>query len=229
MFDGEAPFINEQFFAEHVTPAQLDLLLADGWRQFGTQFFRYSYGFYELDVRLVIPLRIRIASFELSKSQRRTLRRNVDLNTVVRPVTLTPDAEQLFQTHKQRFKSGLPDSIYDFLSMRPDLEPCEAQEVAVYDSDRLIAASYFDIGATANSGIYAMFDPEYSSRRLGIYTLLREIEIARDLGREFYYLGYAYEGSSFYDYKKQFSGSEWFDWSGNWQRFKSEPPAMAGS
>ena len=220
MFDGEAPFINEQFFAERVTPAQLDKLLADGWRHFGRQFFRYSYGFYALDVRLVIPLRIHIASFELSKSQRRTLRRNADLKIVVRPINLTADAEQLFQIHKQRFKSGVPDSIYDFLSSRADCEPCDAQEIAVYDRDRLIAASYFDVGATTNSGVYAMFDPEYSSRRLGIYTLLREIEIARELDKDFYYLGYTYEGSSFYDYKKQFSGSEWFDWSGNWQSFE---------
>lgn len=228
MFDGEAPFINEQFFAERITPAQLDLLLADGWRHFGTQFFRYSYGFYELDVRLVIPLRIRVADFSLSKSQRRTLRRNDDVKTVVHPISLTADAEQLFQIHKNRFKSGVPDSIYDFLSNRADCEPCDAQEIAVYDSDRLIAASYFDIGENANSGIYAMFDPEYSSQRLGIYTLLREIELARDSGKEFYYLGYAYEGSSFYDYKKQFSGTEWFDWSGNWRCFKTEPPAIAG-
>ena len=229
MFDGEAPFIKEQFFAERVTPAQLDLLLAQGWRHFGTQFFRYSYGFYGLDVRLVIPLRIRLADFSLSKSQRRTLRRNADLKTVIRPVNVTPDAEQLFQVHKARFKSGVPDSIYDFLSAHADTDPCEAKEIAIFDVDRLVAVSYFDAGASANSGIYAMFDPEYSSRRLGIYTLLKEIEIACAAGKEFYYLGYAYDGSSFYDYKKQFSGTEWFDWSGEWECFESEPPAVAGS
>jgi len=220
MFDGEAPFINEQFFAERVTPAQLDLLLAQAWRHFGTQFFRYSYGFYELDVRLVIPLRIRIADFSLSKSQRRTLRQNADLTTVVRPINITSDAEHLFNVHKERFKSGVPDSIYDFLSRHPESEPCDANEIAVYDGDQLIAVSYFDVGATAGSGIYAMFDPQYSSRRLGIYTLLKEIEIAHLSRKEFYYLGYAYEGPSFYDYKKQFSGSEWFDWTGNWRRFE---------
>ena len=219
MFDGEAPFINEQFFAERVSPEHLDKLLADGWRHFGTQFFRYSYGFYGLDVRLIIPLRIRLDDFFLSKSQRRTLRRNADLESIIRPVEITRDAEQLFQLHKQRFKSGIPDSIYDFLSARGDREPCEAHEIAVYDGDRLIAASYFDVGATANSGIYGMFDPKCSGRRLGIYTLVREVEIACQSGKTFYYLGYAYEGPSFYDYKKQFSGTEYFDWSGNWRRF----------
>lgn len=217
MFDGDPPFINEQFIAETVTPAQLDVLLANGWRHFGTLFFRYSYGFYGLDVRRVIPLRVRLADFSLSKSQRRTLRRNSDLNTVVRPIQITAEAEELFQIHKRRFKSGLPDSIYDFLSIRAAIEPCEAKEIAVNDNERQIAVSYFDIGLTANSGVYAMFDPKYSARRLGIYTLLKEIEFAITTGKEFYYQGYAYEGSSFYDYKKQFRGSEAFDWAGNWR------------
>ena len=84
----------------------------------------------------------------------------------------------------------------------------------------LAAVSYFDIGERSNSGIYAMFDPAFSSRRLGIFTILKEIEYAASTGKEFYYQGYAYEGTSFYDYKKQFRGSEAFDWMGNWGEFE---------
>lgn len=219
MFIGDAPFINEQFFADRVSPAQLDILLATGWRHFGTHFFRYSYGYYDLDVRQVIPLRVRLSRFLCSKSQRRTLRRNKDLTVVIRPIEITPEVESLFEIHKQRFKSGIPDSILDFLSERPCVEPCQAKELAVLERDRLAAVSYFDVGERSNSGIYAMFDPVLSSRRLGIFTMLKEIEYAAATGREFYYQGYSYEGSSFYDYKKQFSGSEAFDWNGNWGEF----------
>ena len=228
MLTGEAPFINEQFFADRVSPAQLDTLLAGGWRHFGTHFFRYSYGFYELDVRRVIPLRIRLARFSLSKSQRRTLRRNCELRTVVRPIVITAAIERLFDTHKRRFRSGVPDSIYNFLSPAAAVEPCEANEIAVYDGERLAAVSYFDVGATANSGIYAMFDPTYSVHRLGIFTMLKEIELAARTGRKFYYQGYSYEGQSFYDYKKQFRGTEAFDWNGNWRRLESTGEHGAG-
>ena len=69
-------FINEEFYADAVTPAQLDRLLADGWRHFGTHFFRYNLAVYRDEIRRVIPLRIRVADFQLSKSQRRVLRRN---------------------------------------------------------------------------------------------------------------------------------------------------------
>jgi len=221
MLTGEAPFINEQFFADRVSPDQLDVLLAKGWRHFGTQFFKYSYGFYELDVRLVVPLRIRLKDFSLSKSQRRVYKKNDGLQVVIRPIEITPEAEALFDIHKERFKSGVPESIYDFLSDEPARMPCEANEIAVYDDDRLAALSYFDVGAASNSGIYAMFDPADSARGLGIFTMLKEIEYAIETGKEFYYQGYSYEGNSFYDYKKRFRGSEAFDWNGQWERFES--------
>jgi len=228
MLGGDPPFINEQFFAESVTPVQLDELLANGWRHFGTNFFRYSYAFFEHDVRRVLPLRIRLSEFCPSRSQRRTLVKNVDLTWIVRPIEITDQSEHLFQLHKQRFKAGTPDSIYDFLSRVPDRVPCEGCELAVYDQKRLVALSYFDVGEFSVSGVYAMFAPDVAHRRLGIFTMLKEIEFAAATGKGFYYQGYAYEGASFYDYKKQFRGSEWFDWLGNWKRLTSEPPAVAG-
>ena len=213
-------FINEEFYADAVTPTQLDLLLADGWRHFGTHFFRYNLAAYGNEIRRVIPLRIRVADFQLSKSQRRVLRRNQDLHVEIRPIAINGESEALFHRHKQRFDHGVPRSIYDFVSRQPATEPCEAQEIAVYRADTLVAVSYFDVGARCLSGIYAIFDPEESARRLGIFTMLREIEFAHTTGRAFYYQGYAYEGESFYDYKKRFSALERFDWEGNWIRFE---------
>ncbi len=209
-------FINEEFHADAVTPEQLDLLLADSWRHFGMHFFRYNLGVYNDEIRRVIPLRIRLADFEISKSQRRVLRKNEDLRVAIRPVAITAESENLFHRHKQRFDHGIPNSIYDFLSHEPATVPCDAREIAVYRDSTLVAVSYCDIGLTATSGIYAIFEPDESARRLGIFTMLKEIEYSIETGREFYYQGYAYEGSSFYDYKKLFSSLERFDWVGNW-------------
>ena len=46
--------------------------------------------------------------------------------------------------------------------------------------------------------------------------MLTELKFARDNQKSYYYHGYAYEGESFYDYKKRFGGLETFDWKGNW-------------
>ena len=217
MLEAGVRYINEVFEADQVSGSQLDTLLADGWRHFGTNFFRYSLGIHEFDIRLVIPLRIRLSEFSLSKRQRRVLRQNSDVSAVVRPIEITDESIALFERHKRRFKFGVPDSIYDFLSGDPSNVPCEAREVNVTLGGRLVAASYFDIGATSVSAIYAVFDPDLTRRSLGIFTMLKEIEYAIDNGHELYYQGYAYEGESFYDYKKRFRGTESFDWKGTWK------------
>ncbi len=215
----EISFINEEFYTLETSPRQIDVLLANGWRHFGTQFFRYSFGFYRNEIRRVIPLRIRLSDFSISKNQRRILRKNQDLQTIIRPIEITKEKENLFERHKVRFDHGIPESIFDFLSFSPSTIPCEAWEICVYEKNKLLAASFFDVGENSTSGIYAMFAPEEKQRSLGILTMLYEIEFATQHNKTFYYQGYAYEGESFYDYKKRFSGIEKFDWKGNWAKF----------
>ncbi|MDQ3180122.1 MAG: arginine-tRNA-protein transferase [Acidobacteriota bacterium] len=218
----ELYFINEEFYTLKAAPRQIDVLWANGWRHFGTQFYRYNFSFYEGRICRVFPLCIRLADFSLSKNKRRILKKNQDLQIVIRPIEITDEKEILFERHKRRFKRGVPFSLYDFLSFDAAIVPCKALEVCVYDRKNLLAASFFDVGETAISGIYAMFAPEETSRSLGIFTMLLEIDFAFKNGKEFYYQGYAYERNSFYDYKKRFRALEKFDWNGNWENFQEE-------
>jgi leucyl-tRNA---protein transferase len=222
MSDLAQTFINEEFMADAVSAVELDAYLANGWRHFGTHFFRYNLGIYNDEIRRVIPLRIRLTEFSLSKSQSRILRKNADLQCEIRPIKITTEVEELFERHKLRFKHHPPDSLYTFLSTEPAKTPCEGLELAVYDRDRLAATSFFDAGRSALSGVYAVFDPNESRRSLGIFTMLKEIEFAIAGGKEFYYQGYCYSGESFYDYKKRFRGTEGFDWSGKWEHLSPQ-------
>jgi len=213
-------FINEEFYTLKASPKQMDALWANGWWHFGTQFFRYNLTFYNGGICQVFPLRIRLSDFCLSKNKRRINKKNQDLRTIIRPIKITKEKEILFEQHKRRFKHNMPFSLYDFLSFDAERVPCEALEVCVYDKEKLLAVSFFDVGETAISSIYAMFAPEESSRSLGIFTMLLEIDFARKHGKDFYYQGYCYDGNSFYDYKKRFRALERFDWNENWISFK---------
>ncbi len=215
----EFSFVNEEFHASKVAAAQIDALLAEGWRHFGTHFYRYNIGFYADQLRRVLPLRVRLTDFVNSKSQRRVLKRNQDLHIVFRPIEITAEKEDLFERHKRRFDQAVPDSLYNFLSSEPAKVPCAALEVCVYKDEKLFAASFFDVGATAVSAIYAMFEPTEISRSLGIFTMLLTIDYALKTGKTYYYPGYAYVEKSFYDYKKRFAALEEFDWRGNWKNF----------
>lgn len=219
------PYINEEFYAPHVAPEDLDALLSDGWRHFGELFFRYSFGVCDGQIRTVIPLRIRLKNFAFSKSQRRVLKKNRDLRIVIRPAEIDEEKEKLFDRHKVRFREGSPSSLYDFLSFAPARVPCEAREISVYQDERLLAASFFDVGTESVSGIYAIHEPTEAARGLGIYTMLREITFALETGRKFYYQGYAYDGNSFYDYKKRFRALEKYGWNEEWTTFDDSPNA----
>ena len=122
----------------------------------------------------------------------------------------------MFERHRQRFDYNVPDSLYTFLSHQPARMPCRNQELCVYDSARLLAASFLDLGTTATSAVYAMFEPDEHKRSLGIFTMLKAIEHSQALGCAHYYPGYAYREPSHYDYKKNFAALEYLEWGVGW-------------
>lgn len=199
---------------------QTDALWANGWRRCGPCFYRYRSVVHEGATVAVQPLRVDMEKFCLSKSHRRLLRRNNDLTLKVEPTCIDEVRRQLFEAHKQRFRQNQPDSLDSYLGLLPAASPCENVELALYENGRLIAASYLDVGQFAVSSVYAMFDLKQSRRSLGTYTMLLEIEYARERGCRFYYHGYALHAPSPYDYKKRLNGTEWFDWEGNWLPLK---------
>ena len=67
-----------------------------------------------------------------------------------------------------------------------------------------------------------MFEPAESKRSLGVFTMLEAIRFSRELGCKYYYPGYAYYGSSIYDYKKNFSGTEYLDWEKGWRPYSKD-------
>jgi arginyl-tRNA--protein-N-Asp/Glu arginylyltransferase len=208
--------INEYFIAGSVRASDMDLLWAQGWRHFGTYFFRYSHAEHDGALCHVMPLRLKPASFTLSRSQRRVLKRNGDVEVVVRDAVIDSTKEALFLRHRHRFKQNVPDSLYDFMSESPATVPCRNQEICVYADGRLLAVSFLDIGEDATSAVYAAFEPAEAQRGLGIFTMLCAIEQSRARGCRYYYPGYAYREPSMYDYKKRFSGLESYDWEAKW-------------
>lgn len=214
---GRLKFINEEFFADSVDPDEYDQLLADGWRHFGTHFFRYSLNLYREEIVRVMPLRIRLGEFRLSRSQRRVLRKNEDLTVEISPTEITDEIEELFHRHKHRFDHAVPYSIYNFLSDDAASYPTRGHQVTARDdASNLLAASFFDVGETGVSAIYGCFDPAETRRSLGIFTMLKVIEYSLAHSKTFYYQGYAYHEESFYEYKKRFAGTEAFDWAKTW-------------
>lgn len=208
--------IKEYFITEYLPPVLHEKLLSQGWRHFGRLFYRYDDIAHGEEHFRVLPVRLPLRSYKMSKSQRRTVKKNLDLTTVVRPAFIDAEKEKLFYNHRRKFKSDIPDSLLDFLSEKPSSIPTSTKELAVYFNNKLVAVSFFDETVKALSSIYGMYDLRYSARRLGIYTILKEIDYAVRNQKQYYYLGYAYDRASFYDYKKRFTGLQFYNWDGQW-------------
>ena len=207
----------EYFLRWSAAPERMDELWAEGWRHFGPVFFRYRHWRRDGRCLTITPLRLDLARFKPSRSQRRVLARNRDLRVEVRPTAFDAETFEMFEAHRQRFRTDVPDSLQDFLSPHaPSEVPCRNETIRVYAGGRLVAAHFLDVGRAATSSVYSMFDPEESRRSLGVYTILLAVERSRRLGCRHYYPGYACREPSPYDYKKRFDGLEEYDWRGRW-------------
>lgn len=209
--------IAEAFNADDISFLEWENMLATGWRHNAMMFFRVSSQLDENDNKLdILPLRYQLNQFEMSKSQRKVWRKNQDLTFKLVPLSIRDDMHFMFDQHIQRFKYNVPHSIFDFVSYVPN-KPFPTYQFEVYKLDKLIGCTFVDITPHTLSSTYAMFDLEESKRSLGIFTMLLEMVYALTYKKTFHYPGYAYLQPSYMDYKKQFSGAEYYDWlTGNW-------------
>lgn len=213
------PALDDAFICDSVPAEIMDKVWAAGWRHFGRYFFRYNsqpdpHG----GTQTITPLRIDLASCTLTKSQRRVLHKNAGLRHDIGPARLDDELRAMFQRHRRRFTHNVPDTLETFLGDDPAHGPCDCRMVRVFDGERLVAVSFFDVGKEAASSVYGLFEPEFAKRSPGILTLLLEIEHGRAAGLRWLYPGYATHEPSAYDYKKQFRGTEALDWSsGEWR------------
>jgi leucyl-tRNA---protein transferase len=212
-----------------VDGADMDRLLALGWRSHGFTFFRYNLWLHEGICHWILPLRMELGHYRPSKSQRRNLLRNQNLTVRCRAPVLDAEHEELFLKHARRFKDNAPTSLLDYLSPRPAELPCPSVEIEVRLDGKLLAASYMTVGKTAASSVFAIFDPAEADRGLGIFTMLQEIEVARDMQLSHWYPGYATMHQGVYDYKKGFHGLQYFDWRSRWHAFPKGGWDMGGA
>jgi len=218
---------DENFLCWSASPAQMDRLWSEGWRHFGIIFMRYRKGTHGRKSYSVLPLRVDLERFTVSRSQKRVLAKNRDTELVIRPSFIDRQKESLFQKHRVRFHENAPTSLYNFMSELPASVPCRNFELCVYGAGGLLAVTFLDVGQTATSGVYAMFDPAEAKRSLGILMLLYSIGFSRERGCRYYYPGYAYREAFSYDYKKRLGGLEYLDWDSGWKLYPTEPSEAA--
>ncbi|MGH7120621.1 MAG: arginyltransferase [Acetobacteraceae bacterium] len=158
-----------------------------------------------------IPIRIPVATFQLSRSQRRVWHVNASVEGFEVPSRATPEQFQLFQLY-QRARHADGDmatmSFYDYRAMVEDT-PIETFVVEFRASDdRLVGACLTDRLGDGLSAVYSFFAPELTKQSLGTLAILWLIARTRELGLSYVYLGYWVQDSHKMSYKASFRPSE---------------------
>jgi len=194
-----------EYLIPHVDEAEnFHVYLSKGYRRLGRIFYRNMCK----SCKECKPLRIEVRYFTPGKSQIRTLKKNKDIRIEVSDTSsLTTEKIMLYHKyvnakHAEGKKEELGDSVNILMAIHHGYN--RIKEMEYFLEDRLIGIGIVDEGTDSLSSNYFYYDTEYLDRRLGIFSILQEIELARKLGKKYYYLGFFIEENPKMSYKKYF-------------------------
>ena len=201
----------------HLRPADYMARLQQGWRRFGFAMFRPDCPSCDMCRSLRVP----VATFHSSRSQRRLWKRNAgEVTLEVGAPVLSRDRLDLwarFHRHGHQTK-GWPAEAGDDPGLVLE-NPFPTEEWAYYVGRRLVAVAYVDALPAALSAIYCYYDPGERARSLGTFNILSLLEGARKRGLPHVYLGYYVAGCRSLEYKRNFRPNELLQRDGRWEVF----------
>ncbi len=175
------------------------------------------------DCAACLSARINVADFAPSRTQRRVARRNAGLHRQIASPWATEEQYALFRRYlaSRHATGGMADmDTFEFAAMIEET-PIRTRVVEYIDpeSGGLIATCLSDILDDGVSMVYSFFEPDMPKASLGTYLILDHVEIARESGLPYVYLGYWVPGSDKMGYKAGFSGLE-VHAGGRWQKMR---------
>lgn len=191
-----------------VSAQEWELLLSRGWRRFGPVYFRPACP----GCRECVPIRVPVAAFTPSRSQKRAWKACADVRAEV-SIPIVDDARLALYSkwHKMREATReWPASRLDAESYAMEFaypHPA-AREVTFWLGDRLVGVALCDQTPNAWSAIYFYYDPDERSRSLGTFDVLWQIEHAKSLGIPHVYLGFRVLGCPSMRYKAAYRPHE---------------------
>jgi arginine-tRNA-protein transferase len=176
------------------------------------------------DCASCLSARIRVADHKPGRSHRRILRRNALLQREATSPWATEDQFTLFRRYldSRHADGGMADmDIFEFAAMIEET-PVRSRVIEYTRPDgpggkrRLVAVCLTDVLDDGLSLVYSFYDPEMAADSLGTHMILDHVELARQVGLPYVYLGYWVPGSTKMAYKSRFDALEIFR-NGTWQ------------
>jgi len=203
----------------HLTHAEFDARLDQGDRRTGFLLYTQECP----SCRACEPLRIDVAAFIPSATQRRALARGRRELTIARgPFEADARRVELYLAHQSGRGLGKPNAprldergYESFL-----VDTCtDGFELRYFRQDTLVGVAVTDRSSNGLSAVYTYYDPLLARLSIGTYSILEQIGLAKELGLRWLYLGLAIEESPHMRYKLDYLPHE-RRIAGAWKRFE---------
>lgn len=194
-----------------VSAEELEGLLVRGYRRFGPMYFRPRCS----PCQGCISMRIPVASFSPSKTQRRigkTVGRFRRTEEVPRLDRARLDLYRRWHAQREGARGWEPNPLdaHGYAVQFAWPHPA-AREVAFHDDEaggRLIGVGLWDVTPSARSAVFFFSDPLYAKASLGVLNVLTGIADAARESRAHVYLGFVVEGCASLAYKGNYRPHE---------------------
>lgn len=201
-----------------ISRRQLDARLAFGERRQGRLVYRTACA----TCRACEAIRIPVAEYELSRTQRRVLRRGSrEIETEIGEIESDSSRTRLYNVHKRERGLRQPDdeplSVAAYGAVLAD-SCCESFELRYRVDGELIGVAIVDRGERSLSAVYCYYDPAYAALSPGVYSILYQLELCRRWGLDHLYLGLTVHGCDAMTYKRTYLPHERLV-EGRWVRF----------
>ncbi|MDH4231171.1 MAG: arginyltransferase [Nitrospirota bacterium] len=217
-FGDERMSVIEYLYATEDCSERFHEYLAEGYRRIGSIFYR---NICEecIDCK---PLRLETELFSPSRSQSRTLKKSRDIRIEVQtPAIITGEKIDLYRRYLDSKHSGREyKEPRDYETVLSNIHYGYARtiEMDYYVGDTLVGVGIVDEAEDALSSNYFYYDTDYLERRPGVLSILKEILLARVMGKKYYYLGFYLEGTAKMAYKKFFRPNQIYE-GRQWREF----------
>jgi len=206
--NGLCPYLDNRNWRSYTFKAQnigddiYESLIDNGFRRSGQYFYKNSCS----GCKECISIRVPIDSFKMTKSQKRTWKKNQDLTITWKPVEFDQESYELYYkysdvrhgtiTTEQNYRDFLINTAVNTIMMQ-------------YHKDtKLMGIGWVDVLPKSLSSVYFAFDPDFEKRRLGVFSVLKEIELAEMLHKSVLHIGFWVQECKSMSYKGDYKPYE---------------------
>ena len=192
------------FAAEQLDDALYEVLMNHRFRRSGQIVYQPNCD----GCQACVPIRVPVAEFRPSRSQRRVWTRNADLRVEIGPPTCDGQRVELLNRYEAAVHQRPGSKSRAEYEASFGWSPLTTIEMSYWLAERLVGVGIVDVTPQTLSSVYFFYEPELSRRSLGVFSALREIEECRRRGLAYWYIGFHVLGCAKMTYKEAFRPHE---------------------